>query len=372
MMWNWEQPDWPRFTWKQDVLASLEQQFLLRAAEFAGTVKHLRQEDHAQLVVEAMSIEAVTTSEIEGEILDRASVVSSIRRQLGLTTDSRRTPPAEQGISEVVVDASRTFAEPLTDTTLFRWHSMLFRNRRDLAEVGSYRTHQEPMEVISFGRDLNQPKVHFVAPPSGRVPQEMEALCGWFNQTAPGGVNPLPAITRAGIVHLYFESIHPFEDGNGRIGRVVSEKAIDQVIGHVTYTSLAAALLARRKDYYQALEEASRHNEITAWLEWFAQAALDAQQRTIDLVEFLLGKARFFEGLRGQLNTRQEKVLLRMFAEGPSGFKGGLSAGNYAKITGAPSTTVTRDLADLVQLRALTRTGERRYARYHLNIKGDG
>lgn len=369
MTWNWQQADWPNFTWDREPLTLLEQQFLLRSAEFTGTVKHFKRDECDQLAVEAMSAEALTTSEIEGEILDRASVVSSIRRQLGLTSDKRHTPPAEQGISEVMVAAHHGFAELLTEQTLFGWHGMLFKSRRDLLDVGRYRTHDEPMQIISHGRDLNLPSVHFEAPPSSRMPQEMATFTAWFNRTAPDGTNPLPALTRAGIAHLYFESIHPFEDGNGRIGRVLSEKAIDQTTGHITYTALAATLLSHRKGYYQALEDASRTNEITAWLIWFAQMALDAQERTMNLVEFLLAKTKLFDRLRGQINSRQEKVLLRIFAEGPIGFKGGLSAGNYMKISGAPSTTATRDLSDLLEKGALIRTGERRYARYYLKLK---
>jgi len=178
----------------------------------------------------------------------------------------------------------------------------------------------------------------------------------------------LPALTRAGIAHLYFESIHPFEDGNGRIGRAIAEKAIAQSLSRPVLTGLATAMLARRRAYYRALEAGSRSLEITPWLEWFADTALEAQRRTASLVEFLVAKARLLERLREQLNPRQEEALLRMLREGPSGFHGGLSAGNYMTITGASPATATRDLADLVDKRALVRTGERRHARYRVAL----
>jgi Fic family protein len=178
----------------------------------------------------------------------------------------------------------------------------------------------------------------------------------------------LPALTRAGVAHLYFESIHPFEDGNGRIGRALSEKSLAQSLGQPTLIALAATILTRRSNYYPALEAASKQNEVTGWLAWFAGVAIEAQRRTSTLVEFLIDKTRLLERLRGQLNDRQEKALLRMFKEGPEGFKGGLSAGKYTRITGASPATTTRDLAALADKGALVRTGERRHARYNLSI----
>jgi Fic family protein len=167
---------------------------------------------------------------------------------------------------------------------------------------------------------------------------------------------------------LYFESIHPFEDGNGRTGRAISEKALAQSLGQPTLTALAATILIRRKSYYAALEKANKGNEVTAWLAWFAATAIEAQRRTEARVEFLIDKTRLLERLRGELNDRQRIALLRILREGPEGFKGGLSAGNYATITGASSASTTRDLADMVAKGALVRTGELRHARYFITI----
>jgi Fic family protein len=366
MIWNWQQPDWPRFQWDRARLEAAEKLFLVSGGVFVGTVRHLGKEDLDQLTTEAMSTEAVTTSEIEGEILDRASVQSSIRRQLGLATDERRVRPAEQGIAEMMVDLYRSFAEPLSEEMLFRWHRMVMSGSRNLRDVGRYRTSAEPMQVVSGS--IGEPRVHFEAPPSARVPSEMKRFISWFGRSAPGGEEPLTALTRAGIAHLYFESIHPFEDGNGRIGRAIAEKALAQTLGQPTLTALAATILARRKSYYEALEAANKENEITRWLMWFAGVAIEAQRRTIALVEFLIDKTKLLDRLKGQLNERQEKTLLRMFREGPEGFRGGLSAGKYSTITGASPATATRDLADLVEKGALVREGERRHARYRLSV----
>ena len=188
------------------------------------------------------------------------------------------------------------------------------------------------------------------------------------NRTAPDGADSLTGLTRAGIAHLYFESIHPFEDGNGRIGRAICAKALSQCLGQPTLTALAATILLRRRAYYTALEAASKDNKITPWIAWFAGITIEAQRRTLARIEFLVDKTKLLDGLRGRLNHRQETALLRMLREGPEGFFGGLSAGNYMRITGASSATATRDLADMVAKGALKRTGERRHARYHLAI----
>jgi Fic family protein len=366
MKWNWQQPGWPKFSWDASRLLKAEEQFLVGTGVFAGVVKHLSTSDREQLTVEAIGAEAVTTSEIEGEILNRASVQSSIRQQFGLATGKRRVPPKEQGISEMMVDLYRSFAEPLSDVMLFSWHRLLFKDPGGMQDVGRYRTGHEPMEVVSGA--LYAPKVHFEAPPSSKIPTEMRRFIAWFNRTAPAGREPLPALTRAGIAHLYFESIHPFEDGNGRIGRAIAEKALAQCFGHPTLIALAATILFRRKAYYAALEAANKKNEVTPWLSWFAGIVIEAQRRTTAQVEFLIEKTRLLDRLRGELNPRQEKAVLRMLREGPEGFKGGLSAGNYATITGASPATATRDLADLVEKGALLRTGEHRHARYHIAI----
>jgi Fic family protein len=366
MKWNWQQPDWPNFSWKQARLLKAEARFLVEAGEYAGTAKHLGAEDREQLTVEAMSTEALTTSEIEGEILDRSSVQSSIRRQLGLATDHRKVGAAEQGVSEMMVDLHHTCAEPLSHDMLFRWHRMLTSGRRDLKDAGSYRTHIEPMQVVSGA--IHDPKVHFEAPPSKSVPAEMSRFIDWFNRSAPGNADPLPALTRAGIAHLYFICIHPFEDGNGRIGRAIAEKVLAQSLGHPTLTALAATILAKRNAYYAALEANNKHQKITPWLACFAATAIEAQRRSISLVDFLIDKTRLLDRLRDQLNERQKKALLRMLREGPKGFEGGLSAGKYASITGASPATATRDLADLVAKHALVRSGEQRHTRYEIAI----
>lgn len=259
----------------------------------------------------------------------------------------------------------RGAARPLSN--LLIWLTLLkgWEARKDLTDIGRYRTSSEPMQVLSA---MGSPKIHFEAPPSAKVPAEMKQFITWFNRTAPGGAEPLPALTRAGAAHLYFESIHPFEDGNGRIGRALAEKSFAQSLGQPSLIALAATILARRARYYTALEAANKRNEITDWLAWFAGTTIEAQRRTLALTEFLIDKTKLLDRIRGALNERQEKALLRMFREGPEGFEGGMSAGKYSTITGASPAITTRDLADLTEKDALIREGERRHARYKLNV----
>lgn len=261
MTWNWRQPDWPEFSWDAARLRKAEEQFLLHSGVAAGILKHLDAGDREQLTIEAMSTEALTTSEIEGEILHRASVQGSLRKQFGLQADPGKAKPQEQGIAEMMFDLYRSFAEPLSQEMLFAWHRMLAKGWRDTHDVGQYRTGGEPMQVVSGA--IHDPQVHFEAPPSPRVAREMARFVKCFNRTSQSGSAPLPALTRAGIAHRYFESIHPFEDGNGRIGRALSEKALAQSVGHPTLTALAATILIRRKAYYEQLEAANKNNEIT-------------------------------------------------------------------------------------------------------------
>src|SRR5580704_16014880 len=194
MPWNWQQPDWPKFTYDSGALVPSERQFLLQSGEFIGARRHIGADDQETLMIELITDEAVKTSEIEGEILDRDSVQSSLRHQLGLGVERPGVTPAERGISKMMVDLYRNFAAPLTDKTMFDWHRMLLAADTSIRVVGGYRTHVEPMQVVS-GPDYKR-RVHFEAPPSARVGGEMKRFIAWFNETAPGGTSPLPALTR--------------------------------------------------------------------------------------------------------------------------------------------------------------------------------
>ena len=367
MRWNWQKPDWPHFTYDPECLKAAEARFLRGSGVIVGAMLHVDGDQKQALTIDLIAQEAVDSSAIEGEFLDRASVQSSLAKHLGIRADHRRANPAEAGAAELMANVWRTFADPLTEAMLFNWHAMLMSSRRDLAEVGCYRTSQEPMQIISG--PLYVPRVHYEAPPSDHVPLQMAQFIKWFNDTAPNEATPLPALTRAGIAHIWFESIHPFEDGNGRLGRAIAEKALAQTIEQPSLTALAETIHQHKKDYYEQLHRGSLTNQVDEWLAWFAATALEAQERTLMRVRFLIAKTLMFQRLGGHINARQEKVLLRMFAEGLDGFKGGLSAKNYRTITDAATATVTRDLAELVKLGALKREGERKSTRYYLLLE---
>jgi Fic family protein len=362
MPWNWQRADWPHFRWNASRLVKAEERFLIGSGVLRGTLKHVTESQEHVLLVESLSDEAITTSAIEGETLDRASVQSSIRRELGLQSGHRRERAAERGIGEVMVDLYRNFGAPLNERTLCHWQRCICGDNVAMRDLGRYRTHAEAMQVVSG--PIYAPRIHFEAPPSDRVAREMAAFIGWFNGTGPSSRDPLPALTRAGAAHLYYESIHPFEDGNGRVGRAISEKALAQSVGRPTLTALAVTILSHRAEYYRALEAANKHNEITEWLAWFAGIAIEAQLRAIASVEFIVDKSRLLDRFSAELNDRQRRVLARVFREGPEGFRGGLSAGKYVSIAKTSAPTATRDLADLVDRGVLTRTGDRRHARY--------
>ncbi|WP_300038686.1 Fic family protein [uncultured Roseobacter sp.] len=370
MVWNWQVPGWPDFRYDEAELAPLEQRFLLSSGEVLGAIQHVYSAERDQLRIDLLSDEAMKTSAIEGEMLDRRSVQSSLRRHLGLEPDNYQNKPREQGVAEMMVDVYSTYAEPLTHYTLFRWHEMLLSFDKRLEAIGSYRQHEDAMQIVS-GR-VDRPVVHFEAPPSAQVPDEMERYVDWFNRTGPDAKEPLPALTRAGLSHLYFESIHPFEDGNGQLGRALAEKSLAQNIGQQSLIALALTIERKRKDYYDQLARHQKTLDVTPWLAWFADVVFAAQQVTLDRVGFFISKAYFYDRHREALNKRQAKVIERMFQERPDGFKGGLSAENYISISGTSRATATRDLQELVEIGALTRTGERRYTRYWLELGQPG
>jgi Fic family protein len=366
--WNWMLKGWPQFSYDAKALEALEYQFSENSGTVFGVLKHIQEESKDNFLVEVLSDEAIKTSEIEGEYLNRDSVQSSIKKNLGLAVEKRKIPPAEYGISEMMVDLYLNYNKPLTHEQLFSWHEMISNGRRDLKDIGCYRTHEDPMQVVSGRLDL--PKIHFEAPPSKIVPDEMEKFISWFKQIHQNDSNQkLLPLAKAGIAHIYFVSIHPFEDGNGRIGRAIAEKSIAQSTLRPSLISLSSTINANKKSYYTLLEKSNTTLEITDWLLYFSKTILDAQDHTLKRIDFLIEKIRFFDRFSSQLNDRQLKVVKRLFDTGHKGFKGGLSANNYQAIAKSSASTVTRDLQDLINKKILFKTGTLKSTRYFLNIE---
>lgn len=362
MLWNWQLPDWPKFKYNLDRIAQKERQFLLEVGGACAFLKNLAEQEYSQFVVEILSLEGLESSRIAGEILDRESLQSSIKQHFSLKTSYKQETHKESRMATLLCDVYKSFGKPLTQEMLWQWHFELFRHPSHIDDCGRYRTHIEPMQIVSHR--YGPLKVFFEAPPSEKVPKEMLAFVDWFNSTNAS----VSILGKAAITHIYFESIHPFEDGNGRIGRILVEKILSQGVGQPILIAVSKVLEKRKKEYYAALERCNRTLEIDHWIAFFAEVVLQSQAESMALLYFLIEKSKMLIGLSRQLNSRQEKVLLRMFAEGPSGFSGGLSADNYIRITKTSRATATRDLVDLVHKGALVKTGELRQTRYWLNL----
>ena len=366
MTWNWKHRDWPQFIYNEKDFIEYERQFLEKAGIIQGSIQHISEADQEVLKIDLISNEALKTSEIEGEILNRDSLQSSIKRQFGLQTDYRRIEPAEQGIAEMIVDLYRNYNDPLDEATLCLWHKMITNGRMDLTDIGKYRTHEDPMQVVSgaVGRSV----IHFEAPPSKQVPKEMNHFLNWFNASQKESRSSHTILVRAAVAHLYFVCIHPFEDGNGRIGRAISEKSLSQSLGRPTLIALSHTIEENKEFYYGALEKNNKDLEIAGWISYLCETIIKAQDHTQKTIHFIIEKGKFYKRFEKLLNERQLKVVARIFREGVNGFKGGLSAKNYRSISGVPSATATRDLARMVEIGALKKTGELKSTRYYLNI----
>lgn len=360
MLWNWQLSDWPRFKFDPALIAEREKQFLIRVGEATASLHSVGEGDYKQFIVEILSREALESSNIEGEILDRESLQSSIKKHFGIKAPAVRSHKKEAGMAELLCNVYETFQEPLSHAMLCRWHSMLFDKESGLDDAGRYRTHAEPMQIVS--RRYDRAVVYFEAPPSEKVHREMGEFIKWYNSGDPS----MSILAKAAIAHLYFENIHPFEDGNGRIGRALVEKFLSSGVNRPVLIAVSNVLEKERKGYYAALEQCNRSLDADGWVDFFTKAILKAQEESIILLHFLIGKTKLFSRISGLINPRQEKALLKIYESGPDGFKGGLSAENYIAMTKASRATATRDLAELVQLGALTKTGELRHTRYWL------
>lgn len=366
MPYNWQQPDWPHFRYDLSGVENVLFAFAEKTGRVGGLLKGLTADAQIETSIEMMVVEAIKTSAIEGELLSRKDVMSSIRNNLGLVSESPDGDKRAAGAAALMIDVRNSFSAPLSEEMLLSWHRMIMQGHRHIA-AGRWRTHVEPMQVVSG--PIGHERVHFEAPPSSQVPEEMQRYIQWFNDTAPGGKQEIrKATVRSAIAHLYFESIHPFEDGNGRIGRALSEKALSQGLARPALLSLSRVIEARRKEYYDALKEGQQSNEITSWMTWFIDVALEAQIQAVEQIDFTLKKAKLFDRFRDQLNARQLQILRRMLDEGPKGFEGGMSAKKYMSITGASKATTTRDLQDLADKGVFVPTGGGRSTHYTINL----
>lgn len=369
MRYNWQQKDWPLFTYSLDAVGDDLFLFAEKTGHMTGVLKALPENTQMETIIDLMVAEAIKTSEIEGEYLSRKDVLSSIRNNLGLNKKAEQVANKKaKGIGELMIDVRKSFREELNKKKLFYWHKMLMQGTKGV-NAGSWRKHRNPMQVVSGA--IGKLKVHFEAPPSERVPGEMDQFIKWFNETGPGGKREIKkAPVRTAIAHLYFESIHPFEDGNGRIGRAIAEKALSQGIGRPVMLSLSRTIEANKNAYYNSLGKSQQSNEITSWINYFIKTVLAAQTEAEEQIEFTLKKAKFFDRFKEQFNDRQLKVINRMLVQGPKGFEGGINAAKYVSISKISKATATRDLQDLLEKGATIPFGKGggRSTKYQVNL----
>lgn len=369
--WIWQQPDWPQFRWQAERLAPLLRDCAQAQGRLLGMAGAVGGEFSAQSELDALLQNIVTSSAIEGEQLNVGSVRSSLARRLGLEADGDgRVSPRSEGLAELMLDATQHFQQPLTLERLLHWHRLLFAEQdHELLSrrirVGSLRG-SEPMQVVS-GR-LDRPTVHFEAPPRHSLEQQLSAYLDWFEASrSDAGLDPL---LRAGIAHFWFVTLHPFDDGNGRLTRAITDLALAQGEQQaIRFYAMSASILDDRRGYYRILESSQKAAlDITAWLEWFLHTLLRSLQQALTRIDRVLAKARFWQRHRGQpLSTEQVKVLNRLLEGGERGFEDGISAAQYQAVAKVSKATATRHLADLLDKGCLCKLpGGGRSTRYRI------
>lgn len=340
-----EWPEWPTFTWKADALASTLAAVRHKQGLLLGRMSSLGFELRAEASLTVLTSDVVKSSAIEGETLNPDEVRSSLARRLGL--DAAGLPDASrhvEGVVEMMLDATQHFAHPLSGERLFGWHAALFPTGHSglrRITVGAWRPQEAgPMQVVSgpIGRE----RVHYEAPRAELLEREMSEFLDWFN--APPSVDP---VLKAAIAHFWFVTIHPFEDGNGRIARAIADMALARADGiQERFYSMSSQIEAERKDYYLRLESAQRSDlDITLWLEWF----LGCLDRAIDEAEVTLSavlyKAELWKRINlDPVNERQRSIINRML----DGFKGHMTTSKYAKLAKCSTDTALRDIRELV------------------------
>ena len=373
-MWIWENADWPAFRWDAAAIGKPLAGARLAQGKVLGAARLLDPRLSGEALATVLVEEGLTTSAIEGEELDPDAVRSSVARRLGLPTAGLPAPPrAVDGLIEILLDATREHGSPLTHERLCGWQASLFPG--GYSGLQKIRTGElrgaEPMQVVSAGLDWE--RVHFVAPPRQVLEKKVDHFLDWFN-APPAELDGMDGLVRAGIAHLWFVTLHPFEDGNGRLARAITDTALAQDERQPTrFFSLSAQILRERKSYYDILERTQRGGlDVSDWLVWFLEQ-LEAAASTADqTIADTLTKARFW--LRHQateLNSRQRKVLNRLLDVGPDGFEGGINTRKYTSLTKTSRTTAYRELADLVEKGCIRPTGQRgRSSAYEIDWEG--
>jgi Fic family protein len=366
----WQQPAWPEFTY--DAGRTSPAVTLARRAQGSveGRLSAIGFDERMQLAAESWTQEALATAAIEGERLDLEAVRSSVCRRLGIErARAPRTPRSVEGLLDVMEDAVRHAGIALTDARLQSWQQALFPtgfSGLTPVRVNAYRSHREPMQIVSgpVGRE----KVHYEAPPSRAVRAEMRRFLKWFNE----GKEP-DALVRAALAHLWFETIHPFEDGNGRVGRAIVDMTLARDSGDASRTiRISQQLSENRDEYYEQLKQAQHGAlDVTPWVLWFVAQVRAACDKAAGIVDLSLAKARFWATHADEdLNARQRKAVNALLDAGPGGFEGGMSTRKYEALASTSRPTASRELLELAALGLLRSVGAGRSTRYYVDIDG--
>ena len=344
--------DWPKFTWDHKAVEEPLAAVRHRQGRLFGRMEGLGLQLRSEAMLQTLTEDVIKSSEIEGELLDRDQVRSSLARRLGM--DIGALAPADrnvEGVVEMMLDATRNYALPLTKERLFAWHSSLFPSGQSgmrKIRVGAWREdHSGPMQVVSGA--IGHERVHIEAPASARLEAEMHAFLSWFETRGE-----IDLVVKAGLAHFWFVTVHPFDDGNGRIARALTDLVLARSEGSgERYYSMSAQIRRERRAYYEILERAQKGTlDVTAWLDWFLSClgrAIDGAQVTLSLI---LAKARFWRAVHGlEINDRQRRLLNRLL----DGFEGPLTTSKWAKVAKCSSDTALRDILDLVERGILVR-----------------
>jgi Fic family protein len=367
--WIWQQHAWPTFTWKTDCLADLLRQCTSSQGQLLGKMGAINDELTAQSMLDALLQNIITSSAIEGEALNASSVRSSLARRLGVDEPQGNQPtPRSEGLAELMLDATGHYAQPLSLDRLLHWHRLLFPEPATALSMHRLRVGElrgeEPMQVVS-GR-LDRPVVHFEAPPRAGLEQQLAVFIDWFN----GPSRELDPLLRAGIAHLWFVTLHPFDDGNGRLTRALTDLALAQGEHQaIRFYAMSASILDNRQSYYQILESSQKGTlDITQWLTWFLQTLLASIAQALTTIDRVLGQTRFWQTHRATaLSAEQLKVINRLLEGGENGFERGINAAQYQAVAKVSKATATRHLADLLEKGVLERLpGGGRSTRYQL------
>ncbi|MBT2371261.1 Fic family protein [Pseudomonas fluorescens] len=370
--WIWQQPDWPHFHWQPERLAPMLRECAQAQGKLLGMSGSVSNAASIQNELDAMLQNILTSSAIEGEQLNVGSVRSSLAKRLGLKPlEDGPVSRRSEGLAELMMDATQQFAQPFTLARLLNWHQWLFPAQEAgfstrAVNVGALRG-DEPMQVVS-GR-IDQPTVHFEAPPRQGLEHALDDFLEWFE--ASRNQPELDPLVRAGLAHFWFVTLHPFDDGNGRLTRAITDLALAQAEHQaIRFYAMSASILEDRAGYYRALETSQKATlDVTNWLEWFLQTLLRSLQQAMARIDRVLVKARFWQQHRDlALSAEQIKVLNRLLDGGDRGFENGISAAQYQAVAKVSKATATRHLADLLERNCLVRLpGGGRSTRYQIN-----